>query len=739
MNIRTAFRPAGIILMTLVLSASLSAQHQKTFTLEAMRDPSFAGAFAVPQTWWLSDNTAFVFDRGMDAAHRVLERFDPATGKRVPAYDAAKARESFGELFGGEEPPRLPPVPTAFTEDGTRGLYLINGDMFVLDLTTGTIKRITRTPEAEHSVNFSPDGTHLAYVRENDLYAYDLQSNTETRLTRDGSETILNGTLSWVYWEEIFGRRDIGYWWSNDSRSIAFLRSDDGKVSVEHYVNITPWTPTTTTQRYPKVGEPNPSVRVGFVDVRSGATVWAAVDPADYEYIMRVDWLPDSKQVCLRTLNRLQTELSFWFVDPSTGSARFVMKDTNAGWINMSDDLYFMKKGTDFIISSERDGYAHLYRFSRKGTLVNQITKGPWALASSGPVFWVRKAIAGVDESKGWIYFTAKEKSPLEKHLYRIHFDGSGMKRLTEGDGTHVIAMSPDARFYFDRSSNLTTPPSVSLFTSAGTKKLALSVPNLAGFKEYGARFGQLLWIPARDGFELPAWLLKPEHLVPGKRYPVIVSVYGGPSAPTVANSFSGSLWENVLLENGYLSFKIDNRAATGISKTLENLILKHSPGPIELNDLVDGVRWLKQQPFVDPDRIGITGWSGGGTNTLMAMTRSTEFKAGISGAGVTDFRFYDTKWAEAMMRTERENKEGYEEASLLKDAKNLHGMLLLVHGSHDDNVHIQNTWRFINELIKADKLFELMVYPLRKHGVGDAAGRKHLQHTELDFWKRNL
>jgi dipeptidyl-peptidase 4 len=739
MNTRNSTRPLGLLLLILSFSLLASAQERKAFSLDAMHDPSLGRAFAVPRTWWLTDNTALLVETRKDLHDRVLERFDPTTGHREPAYDVARARQNFAKIFSGPDGPTLPPLPASFSDDGQRGFYLINGDIVVLTLSTAAIARVTDTPEEEHSVNFSPDGTKLAYVRNNDLYVYDLSTNTETRLTRDGSDTILNGTLSWVYWEEIFGRRDVGYWWSNDSKSIAFLRTDDHNVSIQHYVDISPWTPTVTTQRYPKVGEPNPEVRVGFVNVRSASTVWAGIDSSAYEYVMRVDWFPDSRQVCIRTLNRLQTDLSFWFVDPAKGAARRIMEDTNKGWINMSDDLTFVENGKEFIISSERDGYAHLYRFSLDGNLVNQITKGPWALATSSPVFWIRRAIAGVDEKHGWIYFTAQEHSSLERHLYRIHVDGTNMERLTREEGTHSISMSPNARWYFDRYSNLSTPPSLTLYESPGTSKMVLATPDLGGFKDYGAQFGELLWIPARDGFKLPAWLLKPAHLEPGRKYPVVVSVYGGPSAPTVANAFSGSIWENVLLENGYLSFKVDNRAATGISKTLENSIHLHSPGDVELNDLVDGVRWLKQQPFVDPDRIGITGWSGGGTNTLMAMTRSTEFKAGISGAGVTDFRFYDTKWGESLMETEKENREGFEKASLLKDAKNLHGKLLLIHGTHDDNVHIQNTWRFIDELIKADKLFELMVYPLRKHGVGDPIGRRHLYHTELDFWKRNL
>lgn len=372
---------------------------------------------------------------------------------------------------------------------------------------------------------------------------------------------------------------------------------------------------------------------------------------------------------------------------------------------------------------------------------MNQITKGDWAMCSSGGgAFWIKRAVTGIDEDNEWVYFTSLEKSSLERHLYRIRFDGKKMERLTTGEGTHSITMSPDAKFYFDRFSNITTPSSLTLCDAKGKVKVTLATPEYGGFKKFGIQYAELLSIPARDGFKLPASITKPRDFDPTKKYPVIVEVYGGPSAPTVSNSFQyGAVWDNVLGNNGYICAKIDNRAATGISKKLENLIGNRSPGEIELNDLVDGVRWLKQQPYVDPDRIGVTGWSGGGTNTVLAMTRSTEFKAGIAGGTVTDFRFYDTKWGEALMKTEKENLKGYEENSLNKYAKDLHGKLLLVHGTHDDNVHIQNIWRFINELIKADKLFELMVYPLRGHGVGDPAGRRHLNNLELDFWKRNL
>ena len=250
----------------------------------------------------------------------------------------------------------------------------------------------------------------------------------------------------------------------------------------------------------------------------------------------------------------------------------------------------------------------------------------------------------------------------------------------------------------------------------------------------------EFLSIPARDGFALPAQILRPRVMVPGKKYPVIINVYGGPSAPTVVNGWQREIfWENLLTQQGYIVMHMDNRAATGISKKLEASIFQRLVGPVELNDMVDAVRWIKQLPDVDSARIGVWGWSGGGSNTLLGMSRSTEFKAGIAVAGVTDFRFYDSRFAEQYMRTEKENLAGFRENSLLQYAKDLHGRLMLVHGTYDDNVHIQNTWAFVNELIKANKQFDLMVYPMRMHGISDRPARIHLYTAMLEFWKRWL
>lgn len=728
-------RSLFLLLILCVAGAAQTEEKLPPLTRDAMRDPKVIGAFRVPGVQWLSDNSALITEPSG------MVRYDPSTAVKSPFMDTERAKAAFAKAAGGAQSPTLPRSPRALSDDGEKALYIVDGDIFVLDLDGYEAVRVTTTVEEEKNAQLSPDGDKVAYVREKNIYVYDLDDGKERAMTTDGGGAILNGTLSWVYWEEIFGRSDIAYWWSTDSKSLAFLRTDESMVSVEHYVHVAPWTPKVSEQRYPKVGEQNPVVSVGMADVENGTTVWAGIDPASYEYIVRVDWLPGSEELCVRTLNRLQTKLDFTFVARESGKARYIMSDENEAWLNMSDDLYFLKDGKHFIIASERDGYEHLYRFTMDGKLVNQITSGDWSVRTSGGgPFWIRRAVTSIDEENGWIYFTGLKESSLERHFYRISIDGTGLTRLSKEPGTHAITMSPDASWYFDRFSSSTTAPSLTLHTSDGAVKEVLSASNMEGFNAYDVVYPEILWIEMRDGFKVPGWIVKPQHMEAGKKYPVIVQVYGGPSAPTIANSFGFDLiMANDILQEGYITFKVDNRAATGISKTLENLLHRRTPGEVELNDLVDAVRWLKTQPGIDPERFGITGWSGGGTNTILAMTRSTEFKAGIAGGAVTDFRYYDTKWGEALMQTEKENKAGFEKVNLNQYAKDLHGKLMLIHGSHDDNVHIQNIWVFINELIEANKLFELMVYPERGHGIGDRAGRTHMINLQMDFWKRNL
>jgi len=731
------------ILFALILSLRVFtlAQEKKDVTVEWIYSGGPNQAFALPQVNWLNDGTALVYDVRKPFKERTFEKLNPVTGRRQSILDMDEAVTSLRDLLGPGYNAAVIGYPLSFDESGQRAVYLFEGDVFVLEFEEAEFSRITNTEEEESAVNFSPDGKKIAFVRGNDLYVYDLEKSMEKALTTTGSETLLNGTLSWVYWEEIFARRDIGYWWSGDSEAIAFLETDESQVGIMQYKDFKPQYPRIVKQRYPKVGTANPVVRVGVVEIESGDITWAGLSVHSYEYICRVKWLPFSKKYSVQTMPRDQYELDLYFVDRYTGKPEPVMTETNEAWVNIHDDLYFLKDGKYFIWASERDGYEHLYRFTMDGKLVNQITEGEWAIRSSGGgPFWLRQAVSAIDEKNGWIYFTALKKSSIEKHLYRIRFDGTGMERLSKEDGTHGITFSPEGDYYFDNYSNITTPPSLKLYKADGEEIMTLAEPKTDYLEPYEIQYPELFTIPAKDGFPLPAHIVKPKNFDPNKKYPVIMHVYGGPSAPQVANAYNyPNFFNQVLMDEGYLCVEVDPRVSTAKSKKLENLIYKNAMSDVELSDLVDAVQWLKKQSYVDPDRIGIWGWSGGGCYTLLGMSRSKEFKAGIAVAAVMDWRYYDTKWGECAMKLPQDNPEGFERAALVNYAKDLHGRLMLVHGTYDDNVNPQNVWHYIDELIKANKMFDLMIYPMRKHGISDRPARIHLYNRMVEFWKKNL
>jgi dipeptidyl-peptidase-4 len=731
-----------VVLYLLLLAASSTAfsQQKREMSVDWIFSDESGEVTALPSYSWLSDGTAILYDVRQPAEKRTFERLNPQTGQRTPMLNAQKALESLRSLLKADAPNALS-WPLSFNDSGQFALYIFAGDIFLLDVEKAQFSRVTETQSQEKSASFSPDGKRFAFVRDNDLYVYDITRRAEKRMTRDGSETTLNGTLSWVYWEEVFGRRDIGYWWSQDSQAIAYLHTDESAVGTSYYVDFQPQYPRLIKQRYPKVGTPNPVVRIGIMEINQDKTTWVDLDPKSYEYVVRVKWLPDNKRVSLQTMNRAQTEMTLYLADRSNGKTAQLLKETDKAWVNVHDDLFFLQDGKHFIWASERTGYAHLYRYTMDGQLVNQITRGDWAIHSAGGgVFWLRQAVTAIDEKNGWIYFTALEKSSIERHLYRIKFDGTGMERLTKEDGTHLISFSPDARYYFDTYSNINTMPSLTLRGANGEPALAVAAPRPERLSQFDIQYPELLTIPAADNFPMPAQMLKPRDFNPSKRYPVIIYVYGGPSAPSVANSWKFSnYFDQMLLNAGYMVLYIDNRSATAISHKLETEANGQMYGASELNDLVAAVKWLKSQSYVDPARVGVWGWSGGGTFTLLAMTHSKEFKAGIAVAAVTDPFYYDTKWAESIMKLPEGNPEGYKRSSLNDAAKDLSGRLLLVHGTYDDNVHIQNAWKFTDELIKAGKTFDMMIYPMRQHGIADRAARIHLYKTMLEFWKRNL
>jgi dipeptidyl-peptidase-4 len=709
-----------VLFISLVTAMPASAQDER-IDLDWVFSDEGKVAMALPRQAWLGPEEIMVYGNELPKSERTLRTFNPANGRRRDLVDADEAVRAMNETLRPEEPIEELGWPTTIDPVGRRAAYVKAGEILLLDLDNSTVTAVTDTDSAESSPRFSPDGKWLAYVRDNDLFAWNIADGEEKRLTADGSDTLLNGTLSWVYWEELFNRADRGFSWSPDSRSIAYLQTDDSGVGEMHYVDFEPYLPKLIDQRHPKPGSANPRVRAGVVSLDDASTTWIDLGAYPYEYLPRVQWLPDSRRLAVLTMNRPQTAVDIFLTDRTTGEARHLLRETDEGWVNIHDDLYFLADGDHFVWRSERDGYSHLYRFDMNGKLVNRITDGDWALRESGGAPGMSQAVSHIDEDAGLVYFTALEKASTERHLYRAGLDGSGMERLTGQDGSHAIYFSPGGEHFIDSHSAIDATPSLRVFSHDG--ELVSTIAD-AG-EEANDRFDLLPWelftIRARDGFEMPAMMLKPRFFDPGKKYPVVTYVYGGPSAPTVVNSWQGrdrALFHQVLAESG---------------------VIRQLYGPVEMNDLLDGVAWLKAQPFVDPERVGIWGWSGGGTMTLQSMTSSEEFAAGASVAPVSDWRFYDTIYTERYMKRPQDNEDGYESTSHVNRAVDLSGRLMIVHGTYDDNVHPQNTWAFTDELIDAGITYDMMIYPMRKHGISDDAARHHVYRSMYEFWQRNF
>jgi dipeptidyl-peptidase-4 len=685
-------------------------------------------ATSLPQFFWLDDGTVLLYDTGIPETERTLEKLDPRTGNRVAAVNQDEALASLKNILDEKDLPKRLSWPDTIDRSGKRAVYLFDGDIFLLNLQGSRFNRITKTEGEERSVRFSPDGSMLIFSRDNDLYVFLIETFIETRLTIDGSETIIN-------------RSPV---WSNDSKAIAFIQSDVSPLYTMHYIDHRPFIPCLIKQRYARAGHKNAIVRLGIFEVRGTKPLWADLPYASFEYIRNIRWLPGSAQLSVQTLNRQQDDLNLYFVDRQTGGTKHVLQESDESWVNVHEVFFYLKKSKNFVWASERSGYAHVYLYSTKGELLDQVTKGDWAIRESeyhdpGP----GRAVVYVDEKNEWIYFTAQKESSIEHQLYRIKFNGKGIERLSKEEGQHRVTFSPDAQFYISKHSNRSSPPSLALHKCDGTLVQLLAESPVEKLAKFDMQYPEFLSIPTKDGFLLPAELLKPSDFDPEKRYPLILYVYQGPSQPTVQNRWNDSIFfDQILLQNGYLVARVDNRSSAAISAKLEKLLWtehRQMESTGELLDIVDAVQWLKKQPYIDSERVGIWGWSGGGSITLLAMTRSKEFKAGVAIAARTDWRLYNTGWTEFVMKRPIDNPRGYEESDLNKDAKNLHGRLLIVHGSYDDNVNIQNIWRFVDELIEHNKMFELMVYPMRKHGIRDKPARIHLFNTMLDFWKRHL
>jgi dipeptidyl-peptidase-4 len=716
------------MLLLLALATPLLAQ-ERALTLEALYDPKtmtrFGGAIQSGFEWL--DDTTFVFPR-KDAAGTLVEWrvFDVATGRERALFDKGRLQRAF-EDAGLAMPDDA--VSDDMTFDARKNAVILTagGDLWHYRF-GGALTRLTSAPGQEEEATFSPDGRRVAFVRGNNLYTVDL-SGRERQLTTDGTASILNGKLDYVYQEEIYGRGVWqGYWWSPDSARIAFLRSDERLVPEYTIVDEMSYRPTVKTLHYPKAGDPNPRVTLHIVPAAGGDVV--AFDHQRYSnadfLIVDVTWA-DSKQLTFQIQNREQTWLDLNRASLD-GKSTTLIRDTTAAWVDPLGKPLFLADGS-FLWQSERTGYRHLYHYQGDGSLVRPVTTGRWEM----------REVHGVEGQH--VYFSGTERTHLGLDVYRIGLDGKGLQRLSSTSGTHTAAFNPRLTHYVDKWSDIRTPDQIRVHRSDG-RELHVVEANVvrSGFAVLKPEF---LQIPTRDGATLDAVLYRPRNFDPTKKYPVYQLAYGGPHAPKALDRWSGQglqsmLFLQLVAEQGAIAWVVDNRTASGRS-ALSSWPAYKNLGASELRDYEDAIRWLASQPYVDADRVAIFGWSYGGFMVAYAMTHSKLFAAGIAGAPVTDWRTYDSIYTERMMLMPQNNAEGYERSAPRLAAANLHGRLLIMHGTTDDNVHAQNSLQFADDLQKAGKTFEMMMYPQTRHTVTNKTKLFHVQRTVLDFLQRTI
>jgi dipeptidyl-peptidase-4 len=720
---------AGLLLLTLTIP--IGAQ-QKRLSLDDIYDPgrrvSFSGVPA-PDIAWI-DGTHFALARGRDAGGWI--RVDAASNSETALFDAAKMEAALAGLPGVDVADARSVARSKtliFNKTHTAAIARLADDLYGYSFDDGRAIRLTNTPGPEEQASFSPDGKTVAFVRGHNLYVCDFATGHEAALTQDGTAKILNGRLDWVYEEEIYGRgNDRGYWWSPDSTALAFLRIDDTPVPSYPVVDHIPYEQRVEQWDYPKAGDPNPVVRLGVARISGGAPVWAdtAKYPAADTLIVRVAWSPDSRQIVYAVQNRTQTWLDLNDADATTGTSRTLLRETSKYWISAEDvePPTWLSDGS-FLWISDRSGWRHLYHYQADGTLIQQVTNGKWEL----------RTLHGVDQARGWVYFSGTERSPIGGDVYRIKLDGSGMRRLSEREGTHAAVFSPSMAYYVDTWSNVTTPPQTRLYSGDGAELRVLEPNKVPALGEYRLAKPEFLQVKTRDGFVMEAMMIKPPDFDRSRRYPVYQFTYGGPHAQQVRDAWGGAqyMYHQLLAQQGLIVWICDNRTASGKGSESEWPLYRNF-GESELRDIESGVTWLKEQPYVDGTRIGLHGWSYGGYMTSYALTHSTSFVMGIAGGTVADWRDYDSVYTERYMGTPAENPEGYRKSSPRFAAADLHGALMLIHGSIDDNVHMANTLQFAYELQKAEKPFQLMLYPRSRHGITDPALVKHLRTTMFDF-----
>jgi dipeptidyl-peptidase-4 len=622
---------------------------------------------------------------------------------------------------------RVGEKPIQWFSDNRHLLVSATGDLFIVDAAKGSFEPLTQTPEIEHDPRLSPDNQYVSFRRASDLYTLEIATKHLTRLTKDGSDTVLNGELDWVYPEEL--ELGTAHWWSPDSKSIAYLQFDVTHEPVFPQVSLLSTHAVFEPERFPQPGTPNADVRLGVVPARGGDTKWMNLGDTRDFLLARVVWAPSSREILAETLNRIQNRLDLMLADAASGAARSILHEQDPYWINVKGEPVFLPSGDRFLWTSERSGFRHLYLCAIAGGDPKQLTSGEWEVDELG----------GVDSASRRILFTSSEAGPTERRIYSVALDGSDKRPLSRDAGWHTLSLAPNGSAYLDRWSSLAEPPRTELHSVAEPGMRMLFPPDRGPSEEYNILPTEIVKVKAKDGTPLFARMIRPAGFDPAKKYPAVVMVYGGPGVQMVRNAWSGLTWDQVLAARGFVIWQLDNRGSIGRGHAFESVI-HHNTGEHELADQKEGISWLVAQGFVDPKRIGLYGWSYGGYMTLYTVTHAPGLiRAAISGAPVTSWRNYDSIYTERYMGLPDSNPEGYRTSSPISSAAALDGTkLLIIHNFEDDNVHFQNTLQMADALEKAGKKFSMLVYPQKAHGVSGPVQRQLLESTTA-FFEENL
>ena len=735
------------------LLSSLSAQTSapKQLTIEQIFAEGGVTGRAPETIQWSPDGSKVSFVQRDDSGdHGELWYVDAATGeKKILASEIklAQLAPPASKISDEREKERVTRYHVAayiWSPDSKHLLFDSHGQLWYYTLDTGTAVQLTSSPDASQDPKFSPDGKRLAYVRKHHLYVHPVSGEEgEHALTREEKEkdkddkekedNILNGEVDWVYAEELAVRSN--FFWSPEGKEIIFLQMDETHVPTYPITDWLPTHPRVDEEKYPKAGDPNPIVRLGIESSTGGKVRWIKLTDDEDTYVPRFGWIREG-WAWAEVLNRKQDVMDLYFIDAKSGRSRKVLTESEPNaWVNVNDDFRVLKSGDRFLWTSWRDGHTHIYLYSFNGgdpaaadaKLEHQLESGDYEVI----------AVDGVDDAAGTVFFTANKDDPRQEKLFSVKLDGSGMQNLSAENGNYEATFADDARHFVETHSTAMMPPRISMCTVGGSCQKVWEGRSIAA---YDPIVPKPLEFKADDGTVLYGYLILPRHADAGQKIPLIVHIYGGPAGQTVQDAWGGStaLFHQILANQGYAIFSVDNRGTPNRGKKFSSAIRLQSGG-IELKDQLASLDQLYPQfPQLDQTRTAIWGWSNGGSMTLYALTHSDRFKAGISVAPVTSWRNYDSIYTERYMSLPKDNAAGYDD-SIVNAARSLRGSLLLVHGTSDDNVHFQNTIQMTDALIKSGKQFRLMVYPDKTHGISGSATRMQLFHMMEDFWNKEL